>query len=72
MCAEELPKVRIGDRRYYQDDRLEEFRAVDNPHDRISFGDLRRLYSKISGCRLNADGWPDTGLTFLTSVAGHP
>jgi len=49
MCAEELPKVRIGDRRYYQDDRLEEFRAVDNPHDRISFGDLRRLYSKISG-----------------------
>lgn len=33
----ELPKVKIGAKLYYQDDRLEEFRNVDNPHDRITY-----------------------------------
>lgn len=33
----ELPKVKIGGKFYYQDDRLKEFRAIDNPHDRITY-----------------------------------
>jgi len=32
-----LPVVVIAGRRYYRDDRLREFRAVDNPHNRIAF-----------------------------------
>jgi len=39
MTVRELPKVKIGVKLYYKDDRLEEFRAVDNPHDRIHFSD---------------------------------
>jgi len=35
-----LPKVEIRGKPYYRDDRLREFRAVDNPHDRIPFADL--------------------------------
>ncbi len=38
----ELPKVKIKGKLYYQDNRLEEFRAVDNPHDRIQFKDYFR------------------------------
>lgn len=30
-----LPIVRIDGRRYYADERLREYRAVDNPHDRL-------------------------------------
>jgi hypothetical protein len=33
-----LPVVLIEGRSYFRDDRLEEFRAVDNPHDRMVFG----------------------------------
>jgi len=33
----QLPVVKIEGKKYYRDDRLEEFRAVDNPHDRIPF-----------------------------------
>lgn len=40
----ELPKVRIGRKLYYKDDRLREFRAVNNPHDRISFREIMQLY----------------------------
>jgi hypothetical protein len=40
----ELPKVQIGEKLYYRDDRLREFRAVDNPHDRISFREIVQLY----------------------------
>ena len=39
-----LPKVYMGDKEYYRDDRLEEFRAVDNPHDRITFEEIRQAY----------------------------
>jgi len=54
-----LPKVFIGDRKYYRDDRLEEFRAVDNPHERISFEEIRQAYLELisvmnylfKGCR---------------------
>ena len=34
-----LPVVEIGGQKYFKDDRLQEFRAVDNPHDRILFKD---------------------------------
>lgn len=33
--ARHLPIVTIRGRTYYRDDRLQEYRAVDNPHDRI-------------------------------------
>jgi len=33
----ELPKIQIGKKMYYKDDRLQEFRNIHNPHDRISF-----------------------------------
>ena len=36
-CPRRLPIVRIRGRLYYQDDRLQEFRRVDNIDDRISF-----------------------------------
>lgn len=31
----QLPIVTINGKRYFQDDRLREYRAIDNPHDRI-------------------------------------
>jgi len=34
---QELPKVKIGRKTYYRDDRLRQFRNVENPHDWISF-----------------------------------
>ena len=36
-CPRQLPIVRIRGRLYYQDDRLQEFRAVDAPWERVSF-----------------------------------
>ena len=36
-CPRRLPVVRIRGRLYYQDDRLQEFRAVDAPWDRVPF-----------------------------------
>ena len=53
--AEELPKVKIGDKLYYQDDYLEEFRAVNNPHNRITYKkffkkmETKHKYIDISG-----------------------
>ena len=32
-----LPIVEIEGKRYYQDDRLKEYRNVENPHDRITY-----------------------------------
>jgi len=43
----ELPKVRIGEKLYYRDDRLREFRAVDNPHDRVTFKEIMQLYISV-------------------------
>ena len=43
----QLPMVRIGGKIYYRDDRLEEFRAVDNPHDRITFKEILEVYLHI-------------------------
>ena len=51
-CPRRLPIVRICGRRYYRDDRLEEFRAVDAPWDRVPF-DAMRLALVILG------KWPD-------------
>jgi len=36
-CPQRLAVVRIRGRMYYQDDRLQEFRAVDAPWDRVPF-----------------------------------
>lgn len=42
-----LPRVWMGDKEYYRDDRLEEFRAVNNPHDCITFEEIRQAYLQI-------------------------
>ena len=42
-----LPRVWMGDREYYRDDRLREFRGVNNPHERISFEEIRQAYLEI-------------------------
>jgi hypothetical protein len=34
-AARQLPIVTINGKRYYRDDRLGEYRAVNNPHDRL-------------------------------------
>lgn len=36
----QLPIVIINGKAYYSDVRLEEFRAVSNPHDRITFAQV--------------------------------
>lgn len=33
----QLPIVKLGKKRYYRDDRLQEYRNIKNPHDRIPF-----------------------------------
>ena len=38
-----LPIVTIDGKLCFRDDRLREFRAVDNPHDRIAFQDAHEL-----------------------------
>jgi hypothetical protein len=35
-----LPKVRLNGIWYFRDDRLREFRRLDNPHERITFDEL--------------------------------
>ena len=39
-----LPRVWISGKEYFRDDRLEEFRAVDNLDDRITFEEVRHAY----------------------------
>ena len=41
-----LPKIEMNGKRYFRDDRLREFRATDNPHDCISFVQVRSIYLK--------------------------
>ena len=43
----ELPRVWMSEKEYYRDDRLEEFRAVGNPHDHITFEEIRQMYLEI-------------------------
>jgi hypothetical protein len=38
--ASPLPRVRIKGAWYFRDDRLREYRRVDNPHARITFDEL--------------------------------
>jgi hypothetical protein len=38
--AMELPRVRLNGVWFFRDDRLREFRRVDNPHERITFDEL--------------------------------
>ena len=35
-----LPRVQLNGVWYFRDDRLREFRRVDNPHERITFDEL--------------------------------
>jgi hypothetical protein len=51
-CPRRLPIVRIRGRLYYQDDRLQEFRAVDAPWDRIPFEAMVRAKAILGK-------WPD-------------
>lgn len=37
-----LPRVKIRDKVFFQDNRLREFRNVINPHDRITFEEYRQ------------------------------
>ena len=37
ITPRQLPVVEIDGKRYYQDDRLAEYRSVENPHDRIVY-----------------------------------
>ena len=39
-----LPRVSMGNQEYFRDDRLEEFRAVNNPCDCITFEEVRQTY----------------------------
>ena len=50
-----LPRVWIGNKEYYRDERRSEFRAVDNPHERITFNEIIQVYSGLMGLvsRLN-------------------
>ena len=36
----QLAKVKIDGKVYYQDDRLQEYRQITNPHERIKFEDI--------------------------------
>ena len=47
-----LQKVQVGDKLWYRDDRLMEFRAVDNPHDRVTFKQIMREYISVL-CQLS-------------------
>jgi len=42
-----LPRVWIDGKEYFRDDRLEEFRVVDNPHERITFKEIRQAYLHV-------------------------
>ena len=42
-----LPRVWMGGKEYFRDNRLEEFRAVDNLDDRITFEEIRQAYLQI-------------------------
>ena len=51
-CPRRLPIVRIRGRLYYRDDRLQEFRAVDAPWDRVPF-------EVMAWARVILGKWPD-------------
>jgi len=42
-----LPRIWIDGKEYFRDDRLEEFRAVDNPSDWITFEQIRQVYLHV-------------------------
>jgi hypothetical protein len=43
----QLPKVKINGKVYYQDDRLREYRQVTNPNQRIKFDDTGELKVEV-------------------------
>ena len=54
----QLPIVEIDGTPYYRDDRLEEFRNVENPHDRISFADFDGYDCAKCGATLDGTDCP--------------
>ena len=49
--ARMLSIVRINGRLYFRDDRLEEFRAVNDPHDRITFNEMIAVVAAIENVK---------------------
>jgi hypothetical protein len=47
-----LQKVQVGDKLWYRDDRLMEFRAVDDPCERVTFKQILREYINVL-CQLS-------------------
>lgn len=45
--VKQLPKVRLGKKEYYYDERLREIRSVDNPHDRVTKDELIAVVNEI-------------------------
>ena len=49
------PMVEIGGQKYFKDERLQEYRAVDNPHDKILFKD----YDMLLALEMLEERYPD-------------
>ena len=56
MSVRQLTIVLINGRAYFRDDRLSEYRAVDNPHERITFEALMFAEVIRSACSLSSRG----------------
>ena len=52
--AKMLPIVKIQGNLYFRDDRLEEFRHVNDPHKRILFKDLIVVIANVEGMKVMA------------------
>ena len=50
-----LPTISANDKRYFVDNRLEQFRNVANPHDVISFNQLTLVDEGYSALVFNSD-----------------
>lgn len=54
MPPVELPIYQIGNREYYRDERLNEYRATDNPSVRITFDEFDREGMELRGVDIRA------------------
>ncbi len=45
--AVKLQEISFNKKNWYVDNRLKEIRDTENPHDRISFGEIERLYDEV-------------------------
>ena len=69
----ELAHVRIGEKWYYQDSRLSEFRNINNPHDRITFQEFQDKGLTIDENRVFVGNFEiaDWALNVRCRVKGH-